>query len=112
GQTQVFGGVLSVSKQANLGTAQSTVLLDGGALQVTGIGGASFDQQVSLGAQGGRLDVLEQDQVASFNGGIDGDGSLTLSGAGRVILTRNNTYAGPTFIANTGGLQLGTGATL
>ena len=109
GGTIIREGVLAASADSAIGAAGSGVTLDGGAF--------GFASSFTLGA--GRAVT-----ITSNNGGlyaapgvtgvvtqaVTGDGTLTKSGDGAVVLTGANTYAGGTTIA-AGALQLGDGGT-
>ena len=83
-------------------------LLDGGTLRFD----ASFDpaatRPVDLGGPGGTIDT--DGNTTTFAHGIGGTGALTKQGAGTLILTGANSYAGGTTIA-AGTLQIGNGGT-
>jgi fibronectin-binding autotransporter adhesin len=104
GGTQVHGGTLQVSRDVNLGLADTGLTLDGGTLRY----GAAFDtdRAVTLGAGGGTIDTQAQN-VALLNA-VSGSGSLTKVGTGTLTLTQDNQYTGGTTIGQ-GNLQLGTG---
>src|SRR5690606_29040347 len=91
---------------------QSSILLDGGTLQVAGTAITALNRDIVLGGHGGTFDVAETGRTVTLQKVVTGDGGLTLAGEGRVISAVTNTYTGPTVITNTGGLQLGTGAAL
>ena len=113
GGTTVLAGAVEVFEDGNLGDAAGVLTLDGGALKF----GAGFtsDRAVVLGADGGTFDTAGHQ--ASWTGVISGEGALNKAGAGRLILSGDNTFSGGTTVA--GGIlrlehdnALGTGGLL
>ncbi|MHC5232970.1 autotransporter outer membrane beta-barrel domain-containing protein [Brucella sp. LJL56] len=95
---------LIVGRDNNLGSAASDLTLTGAStLQING--NDSFSSTRSLHLETGE-EVLNVSGAASWNGLIDGQGTLVKSGNGRLLLTADNTYAGATRIA-AGTLALG-----
>jgi len=109
GDTLVQGGALQVSDERNLGAAGNGVALQGGSLRIAGQSYASTDRRLSL-QPGGAIDVAEASHVFAWNGGISGAGALEKRGAGTLVLTAANTYAGGTTVSG-GTLQVGDGGT-
>lgn len=106
GGTQIRGGVLSVSSDVNLGAAGTAITLDGGALASS----ASFASGRAINlAQLGEIAVASTTEL-TLSGGISGAGALYKSGAGTLVLTGINSYAGTrvesgTLIGNTQSLS-------
>lgn len=89
GGTDIRGGVLAVSSDANLGAATGAITLNGGALAST----ASFASGRSVNlVQQGEINVAGNTQM-TLSGSIAGSGTLDKSGAGTLILTGTNSYA-------------------
>ncbi|MEN5278828.1 autotransporter outer membrane beta-barrel domain-containing protein [Brucella sp. TWI432] len=107
GGTQIDGGVVSVSANANLGAATGALGFDGGTLLLTD----SFDNSrtVALGANGGTIQTTAA-KSNSFSGTVTGTGKLTKAGSGTLVLTGANTYNGGTEVSG-GVLQIGDGHT-
>jgi autotransporter-associated beta strand protein len=96
--TIVNGGVVSVSADANLGTAPSTpttnITLNGGTLQLNTLVETTFNgnRSVNLGAAGGTINIpnattsgnlsLGTEVAPIYKGNIAGTGALTISGGG------------------------------
>jgi autotransporter-associated beta strand protein len=91
---------------ANSYTGGTTVTA--GTLQV-GAGGTAGSLTGNV-TNNGAL-VFNRSDAASFNGDIDGTGSLTQSGAGTLTLTGANSYTGGTTVT-AGTLQIGVGGTV
>lgn len=102
GGTDIRGGVLAVSSDANLGAAAGTLTLNGGAFAST----ASFNtgRAVTL-LQEAEINVASSTELG-LSGSLTGSGSLFKSGAGTLILSGSNSYldtrvASGTLIGNT-----------
>jgi outer membrane autotransporter protein len=102
GGTDIRGGVLTVSSDANLGAAAGTLTLNGGAFAST----ASFNtgRTVTL-LQEAEINVASSTELG-LSGSLTGSGSLFKSGAGTLILSGSNSYldtrvASGTLIGNT-----------
>ncbi|MBA8882126.1 outer membrane autotransporter protein [Phyllobacterium myrsinacearum] len=111
--TTVSEGILSVSKDENLGTARGGVMLDGGFLRITG---TSFTEATpvrdwTMTDKGGGIDITEANNSFIFRQSLGGAGSFTKAGAGKLIFTESNNYSGGTLI-NGGTLSLRDAATL
>ena len=105
GGTRINAGTLRIDSNANLGDAAGPLTMtDGGTLRTTSNIGMA--RNTTLGVGGGTLDT--QNFVWTMNAPITGEGSLVKLGAGKLVLTANNTYTGLTNIA-AGMLQLGDG---
>ncbi|HBK47232.1 MAG TPA: hypothetical protein DDZ67_12530 [Xanthomonadaceae bacterium] len=94
GGTAINGGALQVERDANLGGGNGGVALDGGTL----VFAAAFDtaRAVALGEAGGTLAVASGS--VGLSGPISGDGGLTKSGAGTLVLGGANSYGGGTTV--------------
>ncbi len=101
------GGVLSISADASLGDAAGRLTFSGGTLRLTT--DAAMSRGVSLAAAGGTIETAAGTTLTAA-GTIGGDGGLTKTGEGTLVLTAANTYAGGTTISS-GTLQLGDGGT-
>jgi autotransporter-associated beta strand protein len=110
GGLTIEGGELSVASDANLGDAGNAVTLDGGVLQVTGIGFTSTARDLVLGDNGGGFDIADAANVFTVDQALDGSGGFFKAGAGTLVLAGANTFSGGTTIG-AGTLQLGNGGT-
>lgn len=106
GGTLITGGTLVVSKESNLGAASGQVAIDGGALKY--MTGFASSRAIVLGANNGTIETADTANDVVINGSISGAGGLTKSGAGTLVLTKENTYSGGTTVL-AGTLQIGDG---
>ncbi|SIT49909.1 Outer membrane autotransporter barrel domain protein (fragment) [Paraburkholderia piptadeniae] len=111
GGTQINGGTLQVSQDANLGASGGALGLDGGALHTTQSFGTLRNTTLEPG--GGTFDTdagttLAMGDGVSAAGMIGGAGGLVKTGGGTLALAADNTYTGGTTI-EAGTLQLGAG---
>ncbi len=100
GGTIVSGGVLSVSRDANLGQAATGVTLNGGTLRVSDPGYALTSRDLTVGAGNGALDLAGDFHL---NGHLAGNGVLSKLGSGTLFLEQS----GSAFTGNLA-LQAGT----
>jgi fibronectin-binding autotransporter adhesin len=107
GGTAIDGGVLQISADNNLGAAGTALSLDGGTLRTT----ADFTsaRATTLEAGDGTFETTAG-TTFTLAGMVDGEGALTKTGAGALVLTATNSYSGGTTII-AGTLQLGNGGT-
>jgi autotransporter-associated beta strand protein/T5SS/PEP-CTERM-associated repeat protein len=89
------GGIVSTSALKG-GNSTSSVNFNGGTLQITST--SSSSNAINLLAGGGTLDVPNASTALTITSAISGVGSLNKTGAGKLILTGANTYAGPTIV--------------
>ncbi|WP_311030631.1 beta strand repeat-containing protein [Mesorhizobium koreense] len=94
GGTQLFGGTVSVSSDANLGDASGDLTFDGGTLRNTA--DLTTARNITLDAGGG---TFQADADLALNGMISGAGSLTKAGAGVLTLSNASSYDGGTTIS-------------
>lgn len=91
GGTTITGGTVSVSRDENLGAASGGVTLNGGTLQVTGTDFGTLSRGISIGANGGAIDVADAAHTLTVTSAITG-GNLIKRGAGTLALTGSNAY--------------------
>ncbi|WP_427846587.1 autotransporter-associated beta strand repeat-containing protein [Brevundimonas pishanensis] len=94
GGTSVQGGLVSVSRDANLGKAGIGISLNGGGLQFTGTAFGTLTRDVLLGENGGTIDIADADHTLTVSSSLTGTGALYKRGAGTLSLTGTNAYAG------------------
>jgi autotransporter-associated beta strand protein len=99
GGTALDAGVLSVSRDANLGTAAGSLTFNGGILRNTDAFASA--RSVLLNATGGGF---QTDAPLTLTGVLSGSGALNALGPQVLTLTNKNTYSGATII--TGGATL------
>jgi autotransporter-associated beta strand protein len=116
GATAVNGGTLSISSDANLGTAPAgaavagQLTINGGTLRATASFALNANRGMTLLAGGGTIGVTDAN-VLSYGGVITGSGSLTKTDTGTLTLSGVNTYTGATSV-NGGTLRAGVANTL
>lgn len=91
GGTRLDGGVLSVSRDANLGNAAGQLAFDGGTLHTSASLATSRD--MTLEEEGGTLDVAAATTL-THNGLINGEGALTKRGGGTLLLNHSHSFEG------------------
>ncbi len=106
GPTLITGGVLAVSTLADggipssIGAASvgaSNLVINGGTLRLTGTQ-TNTNRSMTLGAAGGTLDIASGGSSMQISGTVTGNGRLTKTGNGTLILAKSNTYSGGTSI--------------
>jgi fibronectin-binding autotransporter adhesin len=96
GGTQIVGGTLRISSDANLGATSGAVTLDGGTLETSANVTSARDIVV---ASGGTI-AAAANTVFTYNGLFSGTGALTKNGAGTLLVTANNSgFGGSTTVA-------------
>lgn len=114
GVTTVNGGVLAVTTLTDGGLVSSigmsssdaaNLVLAGGTLNYLGATTIS-NRGLTLGTGSGGIGVNEAGSTLTLSGTVIGSGGLRKEGAGTLVLTGANTYAGDT-VVNTGTLQAG-----
>lgn len=109
GITTISGGVLSASKDTNLGKAPTSakagsVTFTGGTLATTATYTVSANRGFAFTSTG-TIDVASGTTL-TYGGTAAGSGGLTLIDSGALVLSKANTYTGATLIS-LGTLQLG-----
>ncbi|MBB4124719.1 autotransporter domain-containing protein, partial [Martelella radicis] len=100
GGTMLTSGVVSVSRDVNLGAPSAGLAFAGGALKVT----KSFEtgRAMTIDKHGGTIDVANGGDTLTASGIISDEtgetGSLQKTGAGTLALSGDNTYSGGTAI--------------
>ncbi len=95
-----ISGTLRVSRDANLGAANGSLLLGGGTLQIAA--DMTTARNITLAPAGGTFDTSGN---LTVNGNISGPGALAKTGAGALTLNGANSYAGATTV-NAGRLEV------
>ncbi|WP_407866395.1 autotransporter outer membrane beta-barrel domain-containing protein [Phyllobacterium phragmitis] len=102
GGTEFNNGVISVSDDANLGDPAGGLTFNGGTLLLTDAITSARDGVIN--AAGGTISIAAGED-ATLSGVFSGDGALTKTNDGRLILTGSNTYRGGT-VVNAGTLSV------
>ncbi|MGO4573995.1 autotransporter domain-containing protein [Microvirga sp. 2TAF3] len=97
GGTTIRGGMLSVSRDENLGMSTGRLTFDGGTLHTTGSFVTSRD--VTLNAGNGVIDVKDGTTL-TLNGAVSGNGGVEKKGAGTLRLIQVNSYKGGTQVSD------------
>ncbi|MFJ1300648.1 autotransporter-associated beta strand repeat-containing protein [Pseudomonadota bacterium AL_CKDN230030165-1A_HGKHYDSX7] len=99
GGTTISAGKISVSADDQLGLASGGVTLNGGTLSIADAAYASTDRNISLGTNGGGIEVVAASQVFTVSQAINGSGGLIKQGDGTLVLSGANGYTGGTQVA-------------
>ena len=106
GKTIINGGVVEISKLSNGGepsaigaatAASGNFQLNGGKLVYTG-NTVSTDRNITLGANGGTIAVNNSSVSLTAAGKIEGSGTLSKEGPGRLSIANTNTFSGGSII--------------
>ncbi len=113
GGTRISVGVVSVSKDANLGDSGGALTLAGGTLLATS--GFNTTRDVAIDQHGGTINVADVATPLTLSGTVANvggqNGMLTKTGAGTLVLAANNSYSGGTAIL-AGAVSVGADANL
>ena len=117
GLTQVTGGTLQLAHSNALQNSTLDYNNYGGSLSFGSLTNATFgglqgDQNLALTSTGGNvaLTVGCNNASTTYSGQLSGDGSLTKSGTGRLVLSGPNSYTGVTNVQS-GALQINNAST-
>ncbi len=108
GPTVISGGAVSVSRLDNggapspLGAAaveSTNLVLSSGTLRYTG-GSTTTDRGATFSGAGAIFDVVNAGTTLTWTGTNAGSGALIKSGAGTLVLSANNSFAGGTVLSN------------
>lgn len=94
GGTDIIGGVLSVSADGNLGAVTGGLTIDNATLQLTN----SFDTGRTVTVTGTATVESETGSLNTLLSAVGGNGKLSKTGGGTLILGNNNSYTGGTEI--------------
>lgn len=96
GGTIINAGTLNVLSDSQIGASSGSVTLDGGTLRFGSQFNLASTRKITVGSSGGSFDTN------GFNTtlvqAISGNGSLTITGGGNLILSAGSTYTGATTI--------------
>jgi fibronectin-binding autotransporter adhesin len=109
GKTMIHAGAIAMSGESALGANPAVftadqITLDGGGIQATGNIAFDSNRGVTLGASGGTID--SNGNRVTLTNIVTGNGNLTKSGAGTLVLSGAHTYTGSTILGG-GTLQVG-----
>ncbi|ASR43603.1 hypothetical protein BEN78_09685 [Xanthomonas citri pv. mangiferaeindicae] len=103
-------GVLAASVDGALGATAGALTFNGGTLRVDGAAFNTTTRAMQVTAAGGAFDIADAANTFTVSQALTGDGAIAKRGAGTLVYTGSNTYAGGTTI-EAGTLQLGDGGT-
>lgn len=110
GGTAIDNGTLSVASDASLGATSGALSFNGGTLNISGHAFTGTARAITLGSNGGALDIADAGNTFTLGQSLSGSGALGKAGAGTLVLIGNSSYGGGTSIS-AGTLQLGNGGT-
>ncbi|WP_417774249.1 beta strand repeat-containing protein, partial [Stappia sp.] len=98
GDTILTAGTLTAKDDGSLGDLSSAIVFNGGTLQA----GADFSATARAmninNYKSAKINVADPAKSFTASGVISGNGDLVKTGAGKLILTGNNTYSGTTIL--------------
>lgn len=113
GEVTLSGGLVTMSQPGGLGSG--SLVMDGGALQYTGLDNSAWTRTVTVNAGGGKIDVQDLGATVSTSGALGGTGTLTKIGPGALAFSGAGAFGGNLVVS--GGMllakhanALGTGA--
>ena len=114
GGTTITGGTLSIGASNNIGASASSLVFNGGGLQITGTSLTNFSGNnhtvVFTSGKAVSLDIDSALNTFSVDQALNqGSGTFTKLGLGTALLTASNNYTGATTIS-AGTLQIGDGS--
>ena len=113
GAININVGTIAVSASDNLGatpgSAETDIVLNGGALRATAAFTLGTNKSISL-TNNSTINV-DTDDILTYGGVISGSYGLTKSGAGTLVLTGNNSYTGSATLS-AGTLQVASDANI
>ncbi len=101
GNTTISAGTLIVSSSNNLGSASSSLIMNGGGLQITGTSItniASLGRTVTFNANAKAFDIQDSSNTFTVDQVLSGT-TLTKSGEGTLVLNQANTFTGATTLS-------------
>lgn len=95
GATNLNGGELGITTDANIGGAASTINFNGGLLQINGAAITNLNSHTFNSATfNGGFDIAAANNTFTVSQVLGGSGSLQKTGAGTLVLTAGNTLSG------------------
>ena len=99
GGTVLADGTLSIGSDSNIGGASSGIVFDGGVLQITGTDLTDLNgHTVNWSSFDGGFDIASVENAFTVSQDISGSGRIEKRGAGKLVLSGANSYAGDTRI--------------
>ncbi len=94
--TAVYGGWLEIADDDALGAPGAGLTLDGGTLRAAQ--STTLARPISLGPVGGGLEAADGATTVTLSAPIAGNGGLTKTGPGALVLQADSTYSGGTTV--------------
>jgi fibronectin-binding autotransporter adhesin len=95
GGLNIDGGTVQTgNNNGRLGASGGAVSFNGGVLEFTGGANAAISRTSTLNAGGGTIGVANASATITWNGNFTGDGGLTKTGDGTLVMDSSGAYAG------------------
>jgi len=99
GGTTLTNGTFGITTDSNIGGASSSINFNGGILRINGTTLTTMGSHVvNWSSFNGGFDIATSSNTFTVNSNISGTGSMTVAGAGILVLSGANSYTGGTIL--------------